>query len=204
MSAEPVTELDARAVRASVGLVSQVTPADLSLPTPCGPWTLGELLAHMIAQHHGFAASARGGGTDLAGWQPGPPPADPARAYTTAAGEVLAAFAEDGVLDRPFALPEIRPGVTFPGRQAIGFHLVDYTVHAWDVARALGAQLTLDAAVLDAARQVAAQVPGGDRRTRPNAAFAPAVAAPPGAGLLDQIVAMLGRSPTWPSPASPL
>jgi uncharacterized protein (TIGR03086 family) len=199
MPKEPVTDLDARAVRASVDLVNRVTPADLTRPTPCGPWNLGNLLAHMIAQHHGFAASARGGAADLADWRPGPPPADPAKAYAAAADEVLAAFAEEGVLDRPFALPEILPNVTFPGRQAVGFHLVDYTVHGWDVARSLGVDLTLDPAVLEASRRVAAVVPGGDYRTQPKAAFAPARTAPPGAGALDEIVAMLGRSPTWPA-----
>ena len=199
MPQEPVTDLDARAVRASVDLVSRVTQADLARPTPCGPWNLGDLLAHMIAQHHGFAASAHGGAADLADWQPGPPPADPAKDYAAAADEVLAAFAEDGVLDRPFALPEILPNVLFPGRQAVGFHLVDYTVHGWDVARALGVDLALDPAVLEASRQVAARVPGGDYRTQPNAAFGPALTAPPGASTLDQIVAILGRSPTWPN-----
>jgi uncharacterized protein (TIGR03086 family) len=198
MPQEPINELDARAVRGSVDLVSQVTPADLARPTPCAAWNLGELLAHMIVQHYGFAASAHGGAADLADWQPGPPPADPATEYKAAADKVLAAFAEEGVLERAFALPEILPNVTFPGRQAIGFHLVDYTVHGWDVARALGVGLELDQAVLDASRQFAAIVPGGDYRTQPGAAFAPAVTAPPGASTLDQIVAMLGRSPAWP------
>jgi uncharacterized protein (TIGR03086 family) len=198
MNQAEVTELDARAVRATVALVNQVTDAELGLPTPCGDWNLGQLLAHMTAQHHGFAASARGGAQDLADWQPGPPAADPVKAYAEAAEEVLAAFAEDGVIDRPFALPEILPNVTFPGKQAISFHLVDYTVHGWDVARSLGVDFTLDQAVLEASRQVAAIVPGGDYRTQPNAAFAPVVNAPGGAGLLDQIVAMLGRSPSWP------
>jgi uncharacterized protein (TIGR03086 family) len=199
MPSEPVNELDARAVSATVDLVSQVTAEDLARPTPCGPWNLGELLAHMIVQHRGFAASARGGAQDLADWQPGPPPADPAKEYRAAAGEVLAAFAEDGVLDRAFALPEILPGAPFPGRQAVGFHLVDYTVHGWDVARSLGVPFELDQAVLDAARKIAAMVPGGDYRTQPNSAFAPAVPAPGGASTLDQIVATLGRSPAWPN-----
>jgi uncharacterized protein (TIGR03086 family) len=204
MTREDVTELDARAVQATVALVNQVTPADLGRPTPCAAWNLGQLLAHMTAQHHGFAASARGGATDLADWQPAPPPADPVQAYAEAAADVLAAFAEEGVIDRQFALPEILPDVTFPGRHAIAFHLVDYTVHGWDVARSLGLDITLDPAVLAATRRVAAMVPEGDYRTQPNAPFAPAITAPgePGEagdqGELDQIVAMLGRSPSWP------
>jgi hypothetical protein len=43
------------------------------------------------------------------------------------------------VLGAPFSLPEITTKITFPGRQAIGFHFVDYGVHAWDIARWSGA-----------------------------------------------------------------
>ncbi len=52
--------LDARAVRASVRVVLQASAADLARPTPCADWTLAELLAHMTAQHNGFAAAAAG------------------------------------------------------------------------------------------------------------------------------------------------
>jgi len=36
-------------------------------------------------------------------------------------------------------LPEVRAGITVPAPIAIGFHLVDYVAHGWDVARTLGA-----------------------------------------------------------------
>jgi hypothetical protein len=45
---------------------------------------------------------------------------------------------------------------------------------------------------------VALAVPGGEARKRDGAAFAPGVAVPAQAGLLDQIVAALGRRPSWP------
>src|SRR5580704_13953945 len=101
-----IVGLDARAVRASVQVVSQAGAADLARPTPCSDWTLGELLAHMTAQHNGFAAAAAGDGGDLSRWQPGPPAADPVQEYAAAAGRVLAAFGAHGVLDREFALAE--------------------------------------------------------------------------------------------------
>jgi hypothetical protein len=66
-----IVGLNARAVRASVQIVSQASAADLSRPTPCSDWTLGELLAHMTAQHEGFAAAAAGDGADLVHWQQG-------------------------------------------------------------------------------------------------------------------------------------
>jgi gas vesicle protein len=40
--------------------VTQLTPADLTRPTPCAGWTLHGLLAHMTTQHYGFAAAAAG------------------------------------------------------------------------------------------------------------------------------------------------
>src|SRR5262245_17225479 len=109
------------AVRASVDVVTRVRIEDLDRPTPCSEWTLAELLAHMTVQHKGFAAAARGDGGDLAVWRVRPLGEDPVAEYGAAAEEVLAAFAEDGVLEREFTLPEFHPVSTFPGKLAIGF-----------------------------------------------------------------------------------
>ena len=191
-----IVGLDARAVRASVQIVSQASAADLARPTPCSDWTLGELLAHMTAQHNGFAAAAAGDGADLVHWQTGAPVADPVGEYTAAAARVTAAFAAAGALAGEFVLPEISPKLRFPAAEAIGFHLVDYVVHGWDVARALGQAYDLELDVLAAALTIAQAVPDGERRRRPGAAFAPLVAASSG-GPLGQIIALLGRRPDW-------
>ena len=75
-------------------------------------------------------------------------------------------------------------------------HFIDYVVHSWDVARALGLPVSFGPGLLAAARGVASQVPGGEARLRPGAAFAPAVPVPgDGDGGLDEIVTLLGRSP---------
>ena len=197
-----LVRLDARAVLASVQIVSQASTADLARPTPCADWTLADLLAHMTAQHNGFAAAAGGAGADLVHWQTGAPVADPVGEYAAAAERVMAAFAAAGVLGAEFVLPEISPKLRFPAAEAIGFHLVDYVAHGWDVARALGRGYDLEPDLLAAALPIARAVPDGDRRRRPGAAFAPRVAATSG-GVLDQIVALLGRRPDW-APALPL
>jgi uncharacterized protein (TIGR03086 family) len=191
-----IVGLDARAVQASVRIVSQASAADMTRPTPCPAWTLADLLAHMTAQHNGFAAAAAGDGADLVHWQTGAPVADPVGEYAAAAERVMAAFAAASVLAGEFVLPEISPVLRFRAREAIGFHLVDYVVHGWDVARTLGRRYDLEPGVLAAALPIAAAVPDGDRRRRPGAAFAPRVAATSGAPL-DQIVALLGRRPDW-------
>lgn len=55
-----IREFDQRALKTTHAIVSHVTVDQLEAPTPCGEWTLGQLLAHMVAQNHGFAAAARG------------------------------------------------------------------------------------------------------------------------------------------------
>lgn len=191
-----IVALDAGAVRTSVGLVERAAAADLRRPTPCAGWTLGDLLAHMTAQHYGFAAASAGDG-DQARWRVRELGDDAVSAYLAGSDHVLAAFAAEGVLDRKFPLPEFTGGPTFPARQAISFHFVDYVVHSWDVAKTLGLPVSFEPTLLDVALTVARAVPSGEVRLRPGAAFAPEVAHS-GGSPLDQIVATLGRSPGWP------
>ncbi|WP_327289324.1 TIGR03086 family metal-binding protein [Streptomyces sp. NBC_01198] len=183
---ERIRALDARAVRLSAGLVRQTTVADLRRETPCAGWDLADLLAHMTAQHRGFAAAARGHGGDLALWAAAPA-ADPVGAHEAAAGDVLAAFAEVREEERPFVLPEFSAVRDFAAARAIGFHFLDYVVHAWDVAAALGVPFTPEADLLDAALPLALAVPPG------SAAFAPELPAPPGGDTLSRILTRLGR-----------
>ena len=200
MTTADIRDLDARAVRASADVVEGITAVDLSRPTPCAEWTLGDLLAHMTVQHQGFAAASAGRGADLDVWKAGAPSPDPVADYVMASEMVIAAFAEPGVMERGFALPEIMPGMEFPAPQAISFHFIDYVVHGWDVARALGQPYELDDDLVKAAVPVAESVPEGERRLRPGAAFRPGLPASDEAGSMDRILALLGRSPAWTPP----
>ncbi|WP_407555161.1 TIGR03086 family metal-binding protein [Streptomyces sp. Pv4-95] len=193
---EEVRALDADAVRTSLEVVARVTPADLDRATPCAGWTLRDLLAHMTAQHYGFAAAARGE-SGLEPWRPRTGEHDPVSAYRCSAERVLAAFAEAGVLDGHFRLPEIDAERSFRAARAIGFHLVDYVVHSWDVARSLDATVDFGPRLLDAALAVARAVPDGPSRTAPAAAFAPRIPHSHGTPL-EEILTLLGRSPAWP------
>jgi uncharacterized protein (TIGR03086 family) len=178
-----IIELDAVAVRATLPLVAGLTPSDLTLPTPCTDWDLGMLLTHMTVQHRGFAAAAAGRSAD---WSL-PALADPVRAYEDAVDLVLDSFADPKVLTREFALPEISTTRTFPGSMAIGFHLVDYVVHGWDVAQSTGRPFQPSSEVLDATLPLAQAVPPQ------SPAFAPALPVPPDADPLTEILLRLGR-----------
>jgi uncharacterized protein (TIGR03086 family) len=198
---EDIRPFHRTAVAASVDVVAAVTRDDLDRPTPCAGWNLADLLAHMTVQHYGFAAAARGGGADLALWQPATVAdavaADPAGAYASAAADVLDAFSADGVLDATFALPEFGPGAAVPGVMAIGFHFVDYVVHGWDVARTIDARFELPTEVVNAVLPLVFAVPDGEFRETDGAPFARALTSTDAASDLDRILLHLGRSPEW-------
>ena len=65
-----IRDLDRRALAVTVRIVGAVRGDQLDLPTPCADWTLRQLLGHMIGQHYGFAAAARGEPSDLSVWGP--------------------------------------------------------------------------------------------------------------------------------------
>jgi uncharacterized protein (TIGR03086 family) len=178
-----IISLDALAVKETVRLVEQLTPADLSRPTPCSEWDLRALLTHMTVQQRGFALAAEGLDAD---WSM-PLLPDPVRSYLASADQVIDAFADPDVLTHAFRLPEISTTRTFPGSMAIGFHLVDNVVHGWDVAVAAGLPFEASPEVLGATLPLARAVPPG------SPAFAPALPVPPGADPLTEILLRLGR-----------
>ncbi|MEV6304378.1 TIGR03086 family metal-binding protein [Actinoplanes sp. NPDC051861] len=185
---------DVVAVRATVDLIAKIAATDLALPTPCAGWDLATLLKHMTEQHDTFAAAVGGASAAVGSSAP-----DPVRDYFAAAERVLDAFSPAEVLDREVVLAEAPHPI--PGRMAISFHLVDYVVHGWDVARSLGLTWELPDDVLRGALAIAEAVPD-DAATRksPGAPFAPRLPEPPTADPLSRILTLLGRSPTWSPP----
>ncbi|MCV7411353.1 hypothetical protein AWC05_19830 [Mycobacterium florentinum] len=188
------------AVLHSIDIVKTVARHDFGRPTPCGGWTLLDLLAHMTVQHRGFAAAARGAGADLANWNVDAVVdavrADHARAYADAALDVIDAFAADGTPEAVFELPEFGAGATVPGAMAMGFHFVDYVVHGWDVAASRGQPYELPADVVAAALPLVLAVPDGEFRSGQGAPFGPAIA-PTDGDDFDRILRHLGRRPDW-------
>ncbi len=193
-----IRELSRRTLETTVGIVAGVKPDQLGLPTPCSEWDLRALLGHMIGQHYGFAAAARGEESDPSVWAARPLGEDVAAQYAEAVREVTAAFREEGLLGRRFLLPEIHETVRFPAPTAISFHLLDYVVHGWDVARSLGVVARFDDDLVAAALAVAEQIPEGAPRLEPGALFRPSVPVSEDVSPMDRLIAMTGRSPSWP------
>ncbi|GIE33834.1 TIGR03086 family protein [Actinoplanes italicus] len=183
--------LDRTAVEHSITLIDPITTADLSRPTPCTGWDLAHLIAHMTAQHRGFAAAAAGRGADPEPWKE-LPATDPVEEYRQAARDALTAFT--GAADAAFTMPEIAPR-TIPAPMGVGFHLVDYVVHSWDVAIARGVPFTPEPDLVAAALPIALAVPDDEQRLSPTFPFRPAVPVPGDAPPFDRLLAALGRRP---------
>jgi uncharacterized protein (TIGR03086 family) len=195
-----IRELDRRALAYAGEVIAEVGTDQLTLPTPCPDWTLHGLLRHIVSQNEGFAAAARGGGAVLSVWRNGRLGEDPRADVEESARLVGEAFGEDGVLDREFDLPEVGAGSAFPGAVAIGFHFVDTVVHAWDVARTIGADWDPGDEMVGAALRIAVRVPATPESRGPGLAFEGGVEVPAGTPDRERLLALLGRSPAWTPP----
>lgn len=183
-------ELHAKALNGATAVIAQVEAADLDRPTPCVGWDLRALLAHCIGQNHGFADAVVGGDAPASAFAPRPP--EPG-AWEASAERVHAAF-RAAPPERPVLLVEFGRGARFPVSRALGFHLLDTVVHAWDVATSLGQPFRPDDDLLAAVAEVARQVPTGAARQRPGAAFGPELAAADD-DLWAATLRLLGRAP---------
>ncbi|MGW3045384.1 TIGR03086 family metal-binding protein [Kitasatospora sp. NPDC001159] len=123
-----------------------VRPEQWSWPTPCTEWNVRQLVNHMTRGNFGYVRLLHGGDgaeflrlrdVDALG-------ADPAGAYVRSVRECARAFDRDGALRRVLDYP-LGP-VT--GRQALAVRITDSTVHTWDLARAVGAEDSLDAGLV--------------------------------------------------------
>jgi uncharacterized protein (TIGR03086 family) len=169
-------------------LVGRVTAADLGNPTPCGPWTLDDLLAHMVGQHLGFAAAVRDGDAPRTAYAPVPfSPASWRRSVTA----LLAAFDAADPDARAVAV-ELSPR-PLPLAFVVGAHLLDTVVHTWDVAQALGIRHEPTPELVATVAQVATVVPDDETRDAPGAAFARAL--PSDGTPWERALAHLGRDP---------
>jgi uncharacterized protein (TIGR03086 family) len=174
--------------------VRGLRPGDLDRPSPCAGWDLRALLEHMIGQNHGFAEAVEGP-------QDAPAPAFAPRsiddaglveAWEESADRTAAAFAA-APGERHVLLVEVAVAQRFPLATVLGVHLLDTVVHTWDVATAAGRGFRPDEDLAVVVVGLAARVPDGPARERPDAAFAPAVTGPDGSDPWVDALALLGR-----------
>jgi uncharacterized protein (TIGR03086 family) len=190
-----IRTLDRQALDATSRVVSNLSADRLDAPTPCTEWDLRALLVHMAGNNNGFAEAAEGRPADPAVWEGRRLGQDVIGEYQKSADRVRSAFAEDGALERTF---EVHGFGSYPARDAIGMHFIDYLVHGWDVARAAGIEYHLDDKLCLVVLEMGATWPAGSPRIwGPGAPFGRPVAVADDATPADTVLGFLGRSPDW-------
>ena len=172
------------------GAIAEATAARLAAPSPCVGWSARHVLNHMIGGADLFAACARGEQQPFPDWSDMPDWVgnDPAASYRRAAAGVLAAFSAPGVLEGTVPMPW---GDT-PAPFALNLIMADHATHAWDLTRATGLTIEIQADAADVA--FATSQASVSPEFRAAGLYASEQPAPEGASTLDRLAAFSGRS----------
>jgi len=118
-----------------------------SLPTPCDEWDVRELVNHVVGGALRYTMLLHGATADeivatrsldhLGG--------DAVGAFERRAHEVSSAFREPGALSRTVH----HPAGDRSGKELLELRITEFAVHAWDLARAIGADEQIDATLAD-------------------------------------------------------
>ncbi|MDI3407045.1 TIGR03086 family metal-binding protein [Streptomyces cavernicola] len=158
--------------------------------TPCTDWSVRDLVNHLTAEQLWVPHLVRGAtiasvGTAYDGDVLG---SDPVATWDKAADAARAAFAEPGALDGTVHL-SYGPS---PAAHYCGQMVTDLVVHAWDLARGIGADEQLPRTLVDfAVREVSPYA----AELAKSGLFAPPVEPPPGADVQTKLLCLLGRRP---------
>ena len=168
--------------------VELVEDGQWSLPTPCADWDVRALVAHLVDEARWAPYLLSGGSVDDAGerFAGDPLGADPKAAWQTAEAGARAAVASDGALDRTVSVSS----GAISARDYLWEMTVDTTVHAWDLARAIGANERLDPELV---RRIHSQREKDPDGLVASGLFAPPVPVAGHADLQARMLGLMGR-----------
>ncbi|MFJ5552715.1 TIGR03086 family metal-binding protein [Streptomyces sp. NPDC093225] len=171
------------------GLVHAVGPDQWGGPTPCTEWNVRDLVNHVVGEQlwvpplvtEGLTVAEVGGALDgdLLG-------DDPAAAWDRGAAGAAAAFGAPGALERTVKL-------SYGEAKAAAYCselAADTVVHAWDLARGIGADDRLPADLVEFALKEIAPYADG---LAASGAYAEPLEIPAGADAQTRLLAMVGR-----------
>jgi uncharacterized protein (TIGR03086 family) len=182
-------DLHRRAVEEFGARVRAVADDQWELPTPCADWNVRQLVNHLVYENR-WTVPLMSGGTiaevgdryegDLLGDRP-------KQAWDESSAEAVEAVGADGALDR---IVDLSSGPT-PAREYVSQLFADHLIHAWDLARAIGADERLDPELVDAC---AAWFTSMEDVYRSIGAIGPRPETPPGADAQTTLLAAFGRT----------
>jgi uncharacterized protein (TIGR03086 family) len=187
-----VVALHARAVERFLTHVRAVPGGAWDARTPCGDWTVRDLVHHVVAEERWTVLLLDGAtieqvGDSLDGDLLGPRPKD---AAVRAGTEAVAAVAVPGALNRMVHL-------SFGDTSAEDYAwqlFADHLVHGWDLAAATGRSTALEEDLVDACARWWA---GSEDAYRRAGAVGQRVAVGPDVSRQDLLLSAFGRDPAW-------
>lgn len=176
-------------------LVAGLSPSLMTRPTPCEGWDVRALVEHMVGLNMGFAEAFRAGACTEDSYR-----SRPVCSWIESRDMLVDATAE---LEpgRTVVIAPVSTELSFSARDAVVIHLLDITVHAWDLASALGMNHQPSdqsvAAIADMAALIAARpLPSTEEQ------FSSPLPAIINAPAWTRVLRLLGRDPSWRSPDS--
>jgi uncharacterized protein (TIGR03086 family) len=173
-------------------VVSQVPSDGWQRPSPCAEWSALDVLGHVGFTTEFGTKLLQGGSPDFSAI-PDPPRSavtgDPQqwwRSLVAPAKQAVEGADLSRVVDSPIGPRSIGEGLSFPG--------VDLFLHGWDLARSVGADVTIPVEAMEFAHQVIDPIP--DQQKRSPQVFGPVVEVPPDASPQVQFLAWSGRDAT--------
>ena len=186
------------AARRLADLVSRVRDDELSGPTPCPAYTLGDLIEHVGGLALAFRAAAE---KDIASpYVNGTPSGDASRLQGDWRERISADLA---ALAQAWAKPDAWTGMTRIAQQDAPAEMVGVTVadelvvHGWDVARATGQPYSAEPELLGAAQTFLGFFASPDAPAGPEVPFGPSRPVADDSAPLDRVLALAGRDPAW-------
>jgi len=188
-------EAHARALASTRAFVAGVGTDRWDLPTPCADWDVREVVRHVVSGNL-WVGELMGGRTieEVGDRLDGDVlDDDPLGAYGGSARVADAAFSA------PEAMSKMAP-VSYgpvPGRVYCGHRLLDVLIHGWDIAKGSRQDAALDPELVEAVWAVVE--PMREMLTASGAFGDGSVVAPADADRQTGLLAVLGRSASWPS-----
>jgi uncharacterized protein (TIGR03086 family) len=176
-----------RAVAGMSAVVEAVPIDEWSASSPCAEWTAGHVVGHVIGAFHRVSAVETGTsfGPDDHVVAVGD---DPAAAYAEARDRALGVLTEDNLAKNVQS-----PMGQIPLDQQVGmFSTPDVLIHTWDLAKAVGIDVKLDAGLVQETYDALLPM---DDMIRMAGVFGPKVEPPPGADLQTTLMCFTGRQP---------
>jgi uncharacterized protein (TIGR03086 family) len=180
-------------------LIVRIPDEELSSPTPCPAYTVGDLIDHVGGLALAFTAAAN---KDTETYGDQGPSGDATRLvddWRTRIPRDLDTLVHAWRDPAAWAGDTRIAGMDAPG-EMVGLTVADeLVVHGWDIARATGQPYDGDPDMVDAARSFLSQFASPDAPAGPTVPFGPSRPVPDAASPLEHVLALAGRDPNWTS-----